>query len=307
MLKLEMEKYCKLEKNRLVKSGLITLLIFIQSSLLFGGGPWPQKKGVGYFKLSEWWINFDQHFTDSGLLDPNVTTGIYTTAFYGEYGLTDRFTVQAYVPFLTRNLMNNLVSATTNEVIVQGEAVNAMGDVDLMFKYALTKPGSKIPISATLILGIPTGKSVAGKQENLQTGDGEFNKMLQLDAGKGYAINQKIAGYTSIYAGFNNRTNGFSEEFRFGIESGVGFFNQRLWLTGRFFGIESLKNGATAATINSTSIFANNTEFTSYGFEAAYYVTKKLGASFSFASAFRGEIIAAAPSYSIGVFYDMGR
>lgn len=295
------------KKNSVKKIGITLIAIFSLSTFIIAGGPWTQKKGVGYFKLSEWWIEFDKHYTDSGLLDPNVTTGIYTTAFYGEYGLTDRFTLQSYFPLLTRNLMNNLVSKTTNEVLVEGEAVNGIGDIDITLKYSLTKPNSKIPIAASLTLGLPTGIPVAGVLQNLQTGDGEFNQIIQVDAGSGYKINDKISGYWSSYVGINNRSKGFSEEFRYGIETGISLINQKLWLIGRINGIESFKNGNTAETITSTSIFANNTEFTSYSIEAAYYVSKKIGISASIASAFRGEIIAAAPSYSVGVFYDMSK
>lgn len=293
--------------NIMKKITYILLAIVCIHPITNAGGPWTQNKGVGYFKLSEWWINFDKHYTDTGLLDPNVTTGIYTTAFYGEYGISNRFTLQSYIPFLTRNLMNNLVSKTTNEILVQGEAINAFGDVDVTLKYSLTRPGSKVPISASITLGLPTGKSVAGTLQNLQTGDGEFNQILQLDAGSGYKINDKINGYWSSFLGINNRSKGFSEELRYGIETGVSLFKQQLWIIGRVNGIESFKNGATAASITSTSIFANNTEFTSYSIEAAYYVSKRIGISANIASAFRGEIIAAAPSYSVGVFYDMSK
>ena len=78
-------------------------------------------------------------------------------------------------------------------------------------------------------------------------------------------------------------------------------------IAGKLIGIESLKNGATAETMTSTSIFANNTEFTSYSFEVNYYVLKKWGISANYASAFRGEIIAAAPAYSVGIFLDTSR
>lgn len=287
------------------KYSIFIVLFLFSINSAFAGGPWPQPKGKGYFKLSEWWIVFDQHYTDTGLLDPNVTTGIYNTSFYGEYGLTDRLTAIAYAPLLSRNYMNNLRSATTNEILVKGEGINAIGDIDLSLKYGLTKAGSALPVSVSLTLGLPTGKAVAGTLNNLQTGDGEFNQILQIDAGRGFKLNDKVSSYTSAYVGINHRTKGFSEEFRYGIEYGVGLANQKLWLIGRLNGVESFKNGATAETITSTSIFANNTEFTSFGVEAAYYITKNIGFSAGFASAFRGEIIAAAPSYSVGIFYDL--
>lgn len=81
----------------------------------------------------------------------------------------------------------------------------------------------------------------------------------------------------------------------------------RLWLIGRLFGIESFKNGDTSDQQNTTSIFANNSEYTSYSIEAAAYLTKTLGISVNFTSAFRGEIIFASPSYSVGVFLDLSR
>ena len=130
--------------------------------------------------------------------------------------------------------------------------------------------------------------------------------MLQIDAGTGFQIGGTSA-YASTYVGVNNRTKGYSEEFRYGLEFGVGLFNQKLWLIGRIGGVESFQNGELTENVNNTSIFANNSEYTSFGVEVAYYITKNFGASISFASAFRGQIIAAAPSYSVGVFYDLSK
>ncbi len=286
---------------------IIFIFIFLASTFSFAGGPWPQKKGNGYFKLSQWWIVFDQHYTDVGKIDPNVTSGIYNTSLYAEYGFTNRLTGVIYFPFLSRNTMNNVISATTGETLIPGEALNSIGDTDLSLKYALNKPGSKVPLAATLTLGLPLGKDEGGTQNNLQTGDGEFNQLLQFDAGTAIAIGNKVKGFVSSQLGFNNRNKGFSDEIRFGLEGGLGLISNKLWLIARLTGVESLKNGDTAADVTSTSIFANNTEYLSYGIEVAYYVTKRVGFSAGYASAFRGEIIAAKPSYSVGVFYDLSK
>lgn len=287
---------------------IAALLIFssITFSSLFAGGPWTQKKGKGYYKLSEWWLTYNQHFTDTGELDPNITTGIFNTAIYAEYGFSDRLTGLIYAPIFSRNYYNNQVSGTTGETLIQGEALNSVGDFDVSLKYGLTSPGAKIPISVTLTLGLPLGQTGKGELNILQTGDGEFNQMIQFDAGTSFKLGN-INAYSSAYVGVNNRTNGFSEEFRYGIELGLGLWNQKLWVIGRLGGVESFQNGALTDPNTSTSIFANNSEFTSFGVEAAYYVTKNAGFSVSFASAFRGRIIAAAPSYSVGVFYDLSR
>lgn len=285
---------------------IILFILILFSGSAFAGGPWPQKKGKGYFKLAEWWLIFDQHYTDNGKIDPNVTSGIFNTTLYAEYGFTDRLTGIINAPIFSRNYNNNLISNTTKEILVAGDSYNGVGDFDLGLKYGITQPGAKVPVALTLTFGLPTGKSVAGEQRNLQTGDGEFNQMLQVDAGTGFKLG-KTSAYVSAYTGFNNRTNGFSDELRFGLEAGVGLANEKFWLTTRLLGVESLKNGDTAETTTSTSIFANNSEFLSIGVEGSYYITKKVGVSVSAAGAFRGEIIAAAPSYSVGVFLDLSK
>lgn len=277
--------------------------VFIVSSS-FAGGPWPQQKGNGYFKLTEWWTVFDQHYTDAGLLDPNSTTGIFNTSIYAEYGFTDNITGIAYFPFLSRNYINNLVSGTTGEVLIPGEAINTIGDSDIGIKYGFP---TKVPLAATLILGLPLGTPVAGEQNNLQTGDGEFNQMLQLDAGFGFNISDNTSFYSSAMIGFNNRTNGFSDEFRYSWEGGFGFMDKKLWLIGRLLGSESFKNGTASGEITSTSIFSNNFEHTSVGVEAAYYVSKQVGISASVTNPLRGEIVAAAPAFSVGVFWDTSK
>ena len=199
--------------------------------------------------------------------------------------------------------MNNIVSGTTGEIITSGDAINSFGDTDISLKYALN-PKGQIRTAATLTLGLPLGNSAGGVQQNLQTGDGEFNQMLQLDASSAFRIKNTTV-YSTATVGFNNRTKGFSDEFRYGIEVGAGFLKDRLWLIGRITGVESLKNGTLASDVTSTSVFANNSEFTSYSVEAAVYLTKQFGVSASYASAFRGEIIFANPSYSVGVFLDL--
>ncbi len=277
-------------------------IILVAVQLSFAGGPWTKTKGKYYIKLSQWWTIFDQHYTDTGLIDPNVTTGVFNTSIFLEYGITNRLTGVVNAPFLSRNYMNNIRSGTTGELIIPGAAVNGLGDIDLILKYGLST--SSVPVSVSIGFGIPTGITAGGSQENLQTGDGEFNQFIQFDAGTGFQISPKVPAYISAYTGLNNRTNGFSDEFRYGLEFGVGLLNQKLWLNTKLTSVESFKNGDTAETATSTSIFANNTEFLSIGLEANYYVTERLGVSIGTATAIRGEIIAAAPSYSIGVFYD---
>ena len=279
----------------------ITGLICLASSTALAGGGWPQIQGSGYFKLSQWWLISDSHFTDVGGIDPNITTGLFNTSLYGEYGFTDRLTGILYFPFFSRTYYNNTVSGTTGELIQPGESVNSIGDTDIALKYGLITKGPVV-LSATLQFGLPLGESSGGSLGILQTGDGEFNQMLRMDVSTSYSFSESFNTYYSLYVGYNNRTNGFSDEFRFGIEAGAQFFGQKLLTLVRLYGTQSMNNGSSTDTSNSTSIFANNSEHLTVSPEIAVNIQPNWGLSASYAHVLDGQIIFADDAYSVGVF-----
>jgi len=302
--------------------GVILVSVFLSQNTSFAGGPWTQNKGKAYFKLSEFWIVFDEHFTASGDIDDNTTTGIFNTYLYGEYGLTDRLTIMTNSALFTRSFINDRRS-TTGTLLSEGDAINAIGDIDMGLKYQLTSKSSPIVVAASVVFGLPTGRIGAGKDNNLQTGDGEFNQIFRIDAGKGFKTKNNPS-YISGYLAFNNRTSSgenftqrlgrgfnlgledsFSDEVRFGLEYGIGLADERFWLIARFYSLESLKNGK--GIEGNTNIFANNTEYTGLSLEANYYINDKIGVSASSGGAFRGETIAASPSFNVGVFLDLSK
>lgn len=277
----------------------IPFFLFITST--FAGGGWPQPKRFGYFKLSEWWLISDQHYTDTGGIDPNATNGLFSTSIYAEYGFTNKLTGIIYAPIYSRALFYNTVSSTTSEITIPGEAINSIGDFDVSLKYGLIE--GPIALSTTLTLGLPLGNDAGGSQKNLQTGDGEFNQMIRVDIGTGFNVGATSA-YASAYSGFNNRTNGFSDEFRFGVEAGINLFNNRITAIARLYGIQSFQNGKTGKE-NNTSIFANNSEHLTFGPEIAYNINENWGVSAGFGTALSGRLIYAATSYTVGVFYKL--
>jgi len=287
------------------RNHILFALLFTFSNLAYAGGGWPQPKGKSYIKLSQWWIVSDQHYTDAGLIDPNVTLGIYNTSLYAEYGITDRLTGIIYAPLFSRSTVNNVISGTTNEILNEGDAINSFGDTDLSLKYGITKPGSKIAVSASILLGLPLGKDIGGRDNNLQTGDGEFNQMLRIDAGTGFTIGEHTNAFANVYGAYNNRSNGFSDEIRMGLEGGLAVAGNKLWLIGRLQNVQSRLNGSQGNQSTGTSIFSNNAEYTSVGAEISYKFTDKMGISAGYDSAVRGKIILASPSYSFGVFLDL--
>lgn len=276
---------------------IVVLMLFVQQAK----AQWTKGEGKGYYKLSFWSLVADQHYTSSGEIDPNATRGNFTTSLYAEYGVTNKIDIITYVPFV-RVYQNKRVSGVTGNTLQEGEAVNALGDVDVALRYALHK-SSKLALSGSLKLGLPTGKSTGGSDGSFQTGDGEFNQQLQFDLGVPFKVN-KVGGYGKITTAFNNRTQGFSDEFHYGLELGIKPI-QKFWAIARLYSVNSFNNGSLSAQTAQGSIFANNVEYTSVGVELAYYLTKKLGVSLNYTSAVSGKIIYAAPSYSGGLFLEL--
>ena len=280
---------------------LVLLCISFISASTFAGG-WVQKKGNGYYKLSEWWVVFNQHYTDAGRIDPNVTMGLFNTNLYVEHGLNDHFTGLLNIPLFSRNYMNNLVSSNTGNILAQGEGINSIGDAEIGLKYGISR--NKTPVSLSLVLGLPFGIVSGGAMENLQTGDGEFNQMLKADISKGFSL-RKTQHYVNVYVGYNNRSKGFSDEIKYGIEYGLS--KNRVYGNIQLFGVESMRNSTLKDQLTSTSVFANNSSYTSSSIELGYYISNRFGVSAGIANAFKGEIIAAAPSYNIGIFIDTNK
>ena len=280
---------------------LLTLLGFF-TQLSFG--QWSKGKGKGYYKLSAWYLNSDQHYTDTGEIDPNLTRSQFNINIYAEYGLLDKLDIIGYIPFYSKVTQNNLLSQTTGQILIPGESVNAFGDIDFGVNYNFYK-SSHWSASAKLLFGLPTGNNDGGSDGSFQTGDGEFNQYLSGLIGFSKNLGN-TPFYGKSYIGYNNRTENFSDEFRFGLESGLNIFNKKVWLIGRMDLVKSLKNGSlNAQNSPQGSIFANNVEYISLGAEANYYITKKLGINFAFNTAISGRIIAANPSISGGVFLDI--
>jgi len=282
----------------------LTLLIGILLLTQAVNAQWSKGKGNGYYKLSAWYLSTDQHYTDTGAIDPNATRTQFNLNFYGEYGLSNKLDVIAYVPFFARATQNNILSGTTGSIIQAGEEVNSIGDIDLGLNYNFLKKGNW-SASAKLLFGLPTGEDAGGSDGSYQTGDGEFNQYLSGLVGYSTSLNGAPL-FAKAYVGYNNRTQNFSDEVRFGLESGINIFNNKVWLIARLDVVESTFNGSlNAQNAAQGSIFANNIEFVGVGAEASYYITNKLGVSLGFGGAISGRIIAANPSITGGIFLDI--
>lgn len=277
-----------------IKILLLGLAISISCSLFAGG--WTKGEGKGYFKLNQTIINGDQFYSGDGSLQDIITSGVYITSLYGELGISKNVDVVAYVPFFNRLTIND-VQFSDGE-FQAGDSFNGFGDVDLGVKFGL-KQGKSFVISTSLMLGIPLGETSGGNSELLQSGDGEFNQLVRFDFGYGF----KKPVYTNIGIAFNNRTKGFSEEFRYEFE--LGYKHKEKWLLAfKLLGTESFNNGDPKGS-GGNGIFSNNLEFLTLGPEFSYYFGGNWGLSAAYRAVTSGQFIIAAPTYELGVFLDL--
>ena len=270
----------------------LTISIFLFLSILrLSAQAWTKPKGEGFYKLDYTLIQANQVFDPGGNIVSFRTLGNHTISLYGERGITAKFTLQAYVPLLVRNVLNETRGAQSGVLLEHGIENNNIGDIDIAFRYAL--PIGKLPVSLTILLGLPTGNST--QNSGLFTGDGEFNQLFKLSSGIGSA-----KWWTQFGLGFNNRTKGFSDEIRYDAEFGYKLFGNKLLTIFKLSGIESFNNGTEA--VSSTGLFSNNLEFLSPGLEFLYFLKPKLGIAFRAAGAVKGQNVLASPSFSFGVF-----
>ncbi|HAP62434.1 MAG TPA: hypothetical protein DCR93_24040, partial [Cytophagales bacterium] len=221
----------------------------------------------------------------------------HITSVYWEYGLTDKLGVVAYVPFFNRSTLNEVVRPD-GELVQSGDELNGFGDPEVRVKYSLYREGPWA-VAASIGLGLPLGNPAGGSTQLLQTGDGEFNQKLLVEASRSFKGGN---GYATATVGFNNRTQGFSEEFIYGVEGGIKAGS--LWLIGKVNGLESFKNGAEDLSVNN-GIFSNNLEYLVVSPAIAWQVGKSWGVTADAGFALRGERILADPSYSVGVYLDL--
>jgi protein XagA len=160
--------------KNLIQSIVYIVLITSLTPSVLTAQAWTKSKGTGFYKLDFSSIQATDVYDTKGDVVPFRTLGNYTTSFYGEYGITNKITAIAYVPFFVRNVVNETKGRMTANVIEPGIVNNNFGDVDLGLRFAL--PVKTFAMSLNLTFGLPTGD--AKQADGLFTGDGEFNQML---------------------------------------------------------------------------------------------------------------------------------
>mgnify|MGYP006207924537 FL=1 len=280
------------------KAPIMKNLKFLQIAALFfvvqevdGQSGWTKSKGEGFFQTSFSTFNSKDYFTLEG--EKLLTNRFHqqSIVFYGEYGVTDKFTVIANLP-----LQNFNGFETT-------ETVSGLGDLRLEFKHSILK--KILPLAISVAPEIPTGRannfanSTVNDFEriNLPSGDGEFNVWTTLATS--FALGD-FPFYGSLFGSYNYRTQydgiSFSDQMAVGVEFGYKFFD-KVWVNARLNGLTSVDE----ITEVTDFVRGDGTEYTSYSIGASVPVYKEFHLNLNYRN-FNDLLFQRKNIYSGGVF-----
>lgn len=252
---------------------LILVLAFVMTFSMPGqtqADGWTMPRGLGFYQVRFEMLRSRSYFEPTGNRITVPTVGSYRVSLYGEYGVTNRITVLAYVPF-ERLTLNRQVGVASGVELDPGDTFVGPADIVLGVRGNALRSGRTV-VSVGLAIGVPTGNT---KQESgLYTGDGEVNQQVTFEVGHGFGT----SGYLVGVAGFNHRTRGFSDEVVYRLEVG-GPVWKRLSGAIRVSGTEPLRNGD--ARLGGRGLRGNDQRFLRYGAELRMASSETIGITLS--------------------------
>ncbi len=282
-----------MSRNKLNNLQLIIFALIFSITLplqMAAGGAWPQKKGTGYYKLDFRYMSSSKLYNSDGIKVSIPKLQDMTIGLFGSYGITDKFT--GFIGFAAfKSIKLDTVSSAVNF----DTDVSGFGDINAGLKYGLGKIGNTY-FSAKIVLGLPTGKSDI--DSSLWLGSGDFNQAIGLEIGHSF---YPAPFYVNGGVTYNNRTEGFSDEFVYSIEGGYKIIKD-LSLILRFHGQVSMKNGD-SNVIGGLYTYENNQQFIAYSAELVYKFAENLGVKGYYESGGKGKNIISTPVISAGIFF----
>ncbi len=190
-----------------------SLLFLLFSILVVPGRPaWPQGEGGGYFNLSFTYLKYHELISDVDLENGFQHHGLkravsdHTLNAYMEYGVSDRFTALADVPYKFLSTGNELMKAPHDpypEDTVEAGRLQALGNVRLGGRYLLSR--GDFLWSAQLMLGMKSASY--HNATGLRSGYDAWYATPRIQVGKGWGKT-----YFKASLGYRYKTNGYAND-----------------------------------------------------------------------------------------------
>ncbi len=290
-------------------------LMIVQSA--HAGGPWPRAKNSGYAQLGFTYVGYSRFFNHEGkVTELRRPVTDFTTQLYLDYGLTDKLTLTANLPFKYVSSADRISSADSSyfQDTVQAGNLFGLSNVMLGLKYNIIQ--KRILFSAGL--NVEANVAKYDSLTTLRTGPSAWVFHPYVSVGTTF-VQGKL--YTLLDAGYRIRLNNYSHEADFNFELGYSWNHKTYFIlnvAGRF----SMQNGSydnnvtpgvdpsdsTSVSLHPngrdlhTSLYPNNQQYLGYGLKFIQKIKKvHINAAVYFGM---GRMVAAAPSYNLGVAYE---
>lgn len=276
---------------------LFTLLLLTISYNLFSQSPWTKKKQESYLQVSFTTVpSYDKIYGNPERTTQRKITD-NTLQLYGEYGITNKTTLFANLPFkmLKSGDLSEDMSLVLPTFVTERATETMLGNIQVGIKHNFYN--KKWIISGQLTIEANTGSYI--ESAGLRSGYDAWTFTPLFLVGRGFN-----KWYIQAFTGFDIRTNNYSSNYKLGGEIGYKTLNW-LWIAGFLDGVASLKNGDIALPQEnlSTSLYVNDQSFAAFGLKFIGEINKNFGANLALGGAFAGRNVAKVPAISFGLYH----
>ena len=261
---------------------LLILFILIGATAY---GQWPQGKGHAYIKLGSWNQQSTSVYDIDGVSRDIRERSYFIPGVYARYGVTDKFTITGYLPYVE----------TTDGLGLERNLGRSVGDATIAFEHLIASAKGQV-FSGSITLGLPIGDA---SNPNVGTGDGELDVTARLLAGGGYKLfNHKF--YAKANVGYTKRSKGYIDQIRSGLETGTTF--GPIFILARLTSVKTVKTLTAESLAGTGGLFADF-EKTTLGYEATFNINEHWGISAGHSHFLSGKLLFNAPAYTYGLIY----
>lgn len=255
--------------------------------------PWTKSKGEGYAQVSFNAVNnYSQLLSDKG---PNRTTertmNDMTYQLYSEIGIGQKLSVVTFIPL--KVLSANESNVNTLNITTSGR-LTAVGNASIAIRKGFKF--KSLVNSIQLQADLPSNSRRL--ESGLISGFDAYTYSAYYSVGKSFS--KKI--YAFAYGGALIRSNGYSNQFRWGIEGGYQT-NEKMWI---IFYIDHLglieeNNKVLDPRIEANGLFLDEQMYFSPGFKFIYQFKNHWIVNSAIGGALAANNVAATPALSFGI------
>lgn len=273
---------------------LVVLLISLGIGSLSAQSAWTKKKGEAFTQVS--FSTISDYNKIYGNPDYSTERSITdnTLQVYAEYGLTDKITLIANVPF--KLIKTGDLATPTAAPITIADTESGLGNIQLGVKHLIHNKNWVISGQ----LNVEANTASFNEDSGIRTGYDAWSFIPTINVGRGF---DKF--YIQAFTGLNVKTNDYSSSFKVGGEIGKKFFD-RIWLVGFIDVLKSFENKTPSLPVSNllTALYVNDQEYSGYGLKALGKVTESFGVTVGLGGAFSGNNVARTQALSFGLYHE---